>query len=60
MNAQHAEKLKEGDDKISKLKSLLENKINEIENIKKEQDKELLEKSKQISDLKYQADRMQK
>ena len=60
MNAQHAEKLKEGNDKISKLKSLLENKINEIENIKKEQDKELLEKSKQISDLKYQADRMQK
>jgi len=60
LNAQHAEKLKEGDDKISKLKSLLENKINEIENIKKEQDKELLEKSKQISDLKYQADRMQK
>jgi len=60
INSQHSEKVKENDDKISKLKTLLETKINEIENTKKEQDKELLEKSKLIADLKYQADRMQK
>jgi len=60
LNTQHSEKVKEHDDKISKLKTLLENKINEIENTKKEQDKELLEKSKLIADLRYQADRMQK
>jgi len=34
--------------------------VKEIENTRKENDKELLEKNKQISDLKYQTERMQK
>jgi len=56
----NAEKAKEYERRIQGLKSLLEDKIKELDLSRSKQEQELLNKNKALSDLKFQNERMQK
>jgi kinesin family protein 5 len=56
----NAEKAKEYERRIQGLKSLLEDKIKELDLSRSKQEQELLNKTKALSDLKFQNERMQK